>query len=134
MNAPFGYDSLCAFTDAYIVAAMWSSIDDGGTPLDSAHDTDDLAPETLARMRADCRSFYDANVSHIFCDGAPNANDGSGVATMAGHDFWLTRNGHGAGFWDGDWPEPAATILDEASKNFGEFNLYVGGDDMVYGS
>jgi|TARA_R110000744_G_scaffold366338_1_gene475354 hypothetical protein len=20
-----------------------------------------------------------------------------------GHDFWLTRNGHGAGFWDGDW-------------------------------
>ena len=20
-----------------------------------------------------------------------------------GHDFWLTRNGHGAGFWDGGW-------------------------------
>ena len=22
-----------------------------------------------------------------------------------GHDFWLTRNGHGAGFWDGDWDD-----------------------------
>lgn len=40
--------------------------------------------------------------------------------TQAGHDFWLNRNGHGSGFWDGDWSEPAATILDQASHGFGE--------------
>src|SRR5690606_5349913 len=32
-----------------------------------------------------------------------------------GHDFWLTRNGHGAGFWDRDElnikPEPEAANL-----------------------
>ncbi len=52
----------------------------------------------------------------------------------AGHDFWLTRNGHGAGFWDGDWPEPAATRLTASSKKYGEFNLYLGDDGKIYGS
>jgi hypothetical protein len=52
---------------------------------------------------------------------------------MAGHAFWLTRNGHGAGFWDGDWPEPHASALDEASKAFGSFDLYVGDDGMIHG-
>lgn len=53
-------------------------------------------------------------------------------AAMAGHDFWLTRNGHGAGFWDGDWPEPHASILTEASKTFGETDLYIGDDGKVH--
>jgi hypothetical protein len=50
----------------------------------------------------------------------------------AGHDFWLTRCGHGAGFWDGDWPEPYATMLTDAAKAFGEVDLYVGDDGMIY--
>lgn len=37
----------------------------------------------------------------------------------AGHDFWLTRNGHGAGFGDGDWPEEAGEKLSEAARSFG---------------
>ncbi len=52
---------------------------------------------------------------------------------QAGHDFWLNRNGHGAGFWDGDWPEPAATTLDAASKAFGEVNLMLDGDAITIG-
>jgi hypothetical protein len=51
---------------------------------------------------------------------------------MAGHDFWLTRNGHGAGFWDGDWTEPAATILTNAAKAFDECNLYLGDDQAIH--
>ena len=51
---------------------------------------------------------------------------------MAGHDFWLTRCGHGAGFWDGDRPEPAATVLTKASKAYGEVDLYIGDDGKVY--
>jgi hypothetical protein len=50
----------------------------------------------------------------------------------AGHDFWLTRNGHGAGFWDGDWPEPFATSLTHASKAFGECYFYFGDDGKLY--
>ena len=43
---------------------------------------------------------------------------------QAGHDFWLTRNGHGAGFWDGDWKDSAGASLTEIAKSFGECNLY----------
>ena len=37
-------------------------------------------------------------------------------AERAGHDFLLTRNGHGAGFWDGDWPEAEGRELTKHAK------------------
>ena len=30
-------------------------------------------------------------------------NENEGTAEKAGHDFWLTSQGHGSGFWDGGW-------------------------------
>jgi len=117
-------DTLSEMVTHYMATALWSSFDE---PLDPS----DISPETRAAMKRDCESFLDANFDDIFCDGAPSSQDG-GVIGMAGHDFWLTRNGHGAGFWDGDWPEPHATRLTEASEAFGEFNLYVGKNGRVY--
>ena len=46
------------------------------------------------------------------------------------HDFWLTRNGHGTGFWDGDYPE-TGDRLTELAKKFGECNLYVTDDNEI---
>jgi hypothetical protein len=74
-------------------------------------------------MESDCQEFLEANTSEI-----------DGNYEEAGHDFWLTRNGHGAGFWDGDWSEPAATRLTQCSKMFGNFDLYIGDDGMIHGS
>ena len=54
-------------------------------------------------------------------------------ARQAGHDFWLTRNGHGCGFWDGDWPELIGEKLTEASKDFGSFDLYIGVGGRIHG-
>lgn len=115
-----------AFTAAYVEAALWSSNDEktpnGGEPLDKNYSAeDDLAPETLAQMIEECRAFQATN-GHLF----------AGLEESAGHDFWLNRNGHGAGFWDGDWLEPAATVLDAASKSAGERDLYVGDDERIY--
>jgi hypothetical protein len=42
----------------------------------------------------------------------------------AGSDFWLTRNGHGAGFWDGDWPGRGDDLTEIAEK-FSEVWLYI---------
>lgn len=39
---------------------------------------------------------------------------------QAGHDFWLTRNRHGAGFWDDGWPEDAEKTLTDLAHSFGE--------------
>lgn len=120
------------FLTAYIVAALWSSHDDNGDFLDTQHDASDLAPETLAQMESDCRAFWAANHAAIQCERGPLGPLGSSQIEMAGHDFWLTRCGHGAGFWDGDWPEPHATTLDNAAQAFGVCELYVGDNGLIY--
>ena len=109
------------FTESYIRTALWAETD-GDEPLDKRYTEAEIAPETLARMRADAESFYAAHCG-LF---------GARGASRAGHDLWLTRNGHGAGFWDGDWPEPAATILTESAHAMGECSLYVGDDGLIH--
>ena len=115
------------FTRSYIATMLWSTSDEsddqGGEPLDRNYTESDLAPETLARIVADCAAFQaemDGTISDSLSDWE-----------RAGHDFWLTRNGHGCGFWDGDWPEPHATKLTNASKRFGVVYVYVA-DGQIY--
>lgn len=124
------------FLSAYITASLWSSIDDNGDPLDDRFGPADLAPELLAQMTADCAKFESENAADI----ALGCTRGSGEFTateQAGHDFWLTRNGHGAGFWDGDWRDGddrrRETRLTIAAKAFGPCDLYVGDDGRIYG-
>ena len=50
----------------------------------------------------------------------PWANDPG----QAGHDFALTRNGHGAGFWD-HGAGGAGDALTESAESFGEFNIEI---------
>ena len=44
-----------------------------------------------------------------------------------GHDYWLTRNGHGAGFWDRPeiYGEVNAKKLTDISESFGEKYVFV---------
>ena len=113
------------FTIAYIEAALWSSMDEsdeqGGEPLDANYGLDDIAPETLASILEVCKAFQ-----------KDHADDIGGELERAGHDFWLTRNGHGAGFWDGDWDDEVGRRLTEASDVFGSVDLYVGDDGLIY--
>lgn len=153
---------LDTFTKAYIEAALWSSsaniseCDDctfttttemrkcpkcgaglsGSDKSFQDMDLDTFAPETLAQIVADCAKFQGEQSDVIE---TAECSRGSGEYTkleQAGHDFWLTRNGHGAGFWDGDWTEPAATLLTDAAKKFGEYNLYLGDlkEKVIYGT
>ena len=116
------------FTQSYIDCALWSSNDDSDDSLDDNYGPEDIDPNTLAKMIDDCKRFQEENAADIATwEGGYTPED------MAGHDFWLTRNGHGAGFWDGDWPEDSGARLDEASKDFGEFYLYVSDDGKIHG-
>lgn len=143
---PDGLDEILA---AYIEAALWSSTDytdDGeGEPLDKNYTENDIAPETLARMRADCMEFLGHNlggrliaiVERLEAEGRWSLPGGAGCSVMvyAGHDLWLTRNGHGCGFWEpGDWPAGIGKGLDKLAKEFGTFDLYVGDDELVHGA
>ncbi len=54
----------------------------------------------------------------------------------AAHDFWCSRNRHGAGFNDGDWEdqeiENLGKRLHELAKSFGERYLIVGDDGQIH--
>jgi len=81
-------------------------------------------------MRADCEAF-------VAKAGALLANAKEDRADYIGHDFWLTRNGHGAGFWDTpkDWGgKENADAISEIAKGFGEVDLYAGDDGKIYQS
>lgn len=125
------------FTLAYFEAALWTSTDDDGENLDENYGIEDFAPETSEKMSADCADFQE-RFDHLIEKGGENlqlppGGVGGGIWGYAGHDFWLTRNRHGAGFWDGGWPEPEATELTNAAHEYGEFYLYVGDDGLIYG-
>lgn len=132
------FDSLNAFTQQYMTTALWSSNDEsnfgGGVPLDQNYGYDDISDETVAAMVEDCDRFLRDHAADVELAVAlyPQRNDSTGALGSAGHDFWLTRNGHGAGFWDGDLPEELGDRLTRASENCGEVNLYVGDDGRVY--
>ena len=89
------------------------------------------AEDTRLDLEADCRSWWHRFGCFVeVCEESFNIDD---AASKAGHDFWLTRNGHGAGFWDGDWDHtPYADKFTESSKAYGTFNLGLGDDGLVY--
>ncbi len=117
------------FTSAYIEAALWSSNDNaddsGGEPLDKNYGPEDIETKTLAKMIADCKKFQHENAEYIVPGACKRGTGQYSVSEQAGHDFWLNRNGHGAGFWDGDWSKKAGDAMDKASKAFGGVDLYV---------
>ncbi len=125
-----------SFIRAYIQCALWSSNDDEGEPFDSYCDESDLAPETLAQFAKDCDAFRAANADDI-SKGCTRGSGEYSVYEQAAHDFWLTRNGHGAGFWDGDWlddgdDDARARRLTDAAHAFGNVDLYIADDGLIY--
>lgn len=108
--------------DQYLVTALWSSTDENQEPLDSSYALADIAEESIDKAEQDCAAFISQAGSIL---------DSLDLEDV-GHDFWLTRNGHGAGFWDGDYEESVSKKLTELSHKFGEIDAYVGDDGKVY--
>ena len=124
------------FARAYVACALWSTNDEatpsGGEPLDGNYGIEDIDPGTLAAMIDDCRRFQEENAADLALYDHPQWT----AAELGGHDFWLTRNGHGAGFWDRTdcLPKDARDRLTAAAKRYGEVYLYLGDDGVIYGS
>lgn len=131
-------DYLAEFTNAYIECAIWSStVEVAETktgrfvsdeweltrtePMDSHYGADDLTPEAREQMAEDCRQFVSSNRELL---SAAEDVDPIYGADRAGHDFWLTRNGHGAGFWDRGLGA-TGDRLTEAANAYGSADLYV---------
>jgi hypothetical protein len=123
------------FVRGYIRAMLWAETDNsdesGGMPLEDNYGPGDITPDSMGRIRSDCAAFLE-RASGLINDGdylrRINPKDGN-VFNYAGHDFWLTRNHHGAGFWDGDWA--TGDELSEIAHTFPEVNVFVGDDGTL---
>lgn len=123
---------------------LWSSTDDHGEPLDSRYGVTDFEPEALARLEADLDAFCEA------ADAALNAAIAVGTLpewfdpaehSLADlgpphdealeHDYILTRNHHGAGFWDGDWVALGDTLT-AIAQSLPELVPFVGDNGRLY--
>lgn len=122
------------FTRHYLIAALWSSTHSvHGFPLDDQYDVEDIDDDFVRQAIEDCADFQQANAEmlrkayafYVEYGNAAHPDAGSAEA-CAGHDFWLTRNGHGTGFWDrgmgavGDALADAARIY--GAVDFTEYN------------
>jgi len=101
----------------------------------------DLAPDSLARIIADCAAFQSDNAELLEL-----AYSRDYSAEQAGRDFWFTRNGHGVGFWNRDaldapWDEKAKVKISLGARlsaacgwrtKFGEVNVWFG-DHVEHG-
>lgn len=111
---PEGLDPLVR---QYLETAEWCGIYDEQRQAFNDAARPEWEPEAIEKAKADCADFL------AYCAG--KGIQTSGLADeMLGHDFWLTRNRHGAGFWDGDYPEPLGRQLTDASHTFGECNVW----------
>lgn len=111
---------LDVFTRGYIEALFFTDEERLREEIGS-DDTLEIDPNSLWQIIQDCEKFQKDNWDDLGTD-----------IRQAGIDFWFTRQGHGVGFWDGDWPEPQATRLTDASKAYKQTDTYVGDDGAVY--
>ena len=127
------------FTRSYLATAQWSS-------GDGEHENfDDFAWSEQAKEQAkkDCQTFIEKVNATFDKDTARYIlNRECQGPMLAAHDFWLTRVGHGAGFWDGDWnlhpykDEPVVPDLGDMltyiSRSFNNLDVYLGDDNLLY--
>jgi hypothetical protein len=109
------------FVDAYCEALLFFSSDTNeegteSTPLDHEHTMADIDTENMECIRQQCEAFVAVAGEAI-----------SGNPGQAGQDFFLTRNGHGSGFWD----RPEVWGGDEMAERLSALARAFGEQDVV---
>jgi len=140
-------EQMTEFVDGYISAMLWvNTIDADGESVDSLGRADELTVAALTRIVEDAHAFLFMDVPDDFQSEAvenvfdligslPYAaarTDDASLYDLAGHDFALTRNRHGAGFWDRGLGE-AGDVLTDLAHSFGEATLFASADAITHG-
>jgi len=87
--------------------------------------TNNIAPDSKIQAYVDIKKFIlNAGVSAV-----SEALDDNGSSRF-GMDIWLTRNGHGSGFFDHGYE--FEQDLNNAAKSIGEVYLYLGDDGHLH--
>ena len=127
-------------TVAALAHAMLSTCtDEFATPLDEFHSPCDVDSESLERIYLEYQSFVESvekQISEKIQGEWETIDDFYNLVpcteNQTEYDYVLTRNYHGAGFWDGDWCEEVESILTKAARSKPEITAYIGDDGKIY--
>lgn len=123
MTNTINIDELSELLKGYAACLLWvAPEDEKGKNLDE-YGIIDIDEDTLKKMKEEVEEFKEEN-EDLFLK--VNMSD-----EQIGHDFALTRNHHGTGFWDRGFGQDG-NILSERCDKWGEYNLYAGDDGKVY--
>jgi antitoxin component of RelBE/YafQ-DinJ toxin-antitoxin module len=101
-----------------IYTLLWASMDSNSIPFDEYLDISDIKeklPELVAEIEQDMQAIIDQAGDRL--NELPTTYSASDFA----HDFILTSEGHGAGFWDRDLGE-LGDYLTELCKSYGNYS------------
>lgn len=132
----YSEEELEEFNHSYMRTMLWANVwsdnmDENDDPLgfgsgpgeNHADYLISTMPEALVEeMRADCRIYLDSLAPVIIR--LATGILGYGGFDQAGHDFAMTRNGHGAGFWDRGIGAAGDALTNKAEALVGR-NVYV---------
>lgn len=122
--------------NSYIESAIWSSScwermsGNNPTPFDMVEDCEGISDAAQAIMESELRDFTSKAELIIF-----ESKDWESMGielpsdSQIAHDFWLTRNGHGAGFWCRG-TEELGERLTELSQEYEERHLYLNDETL----
>lgn len=102
--------------DHALIAWLWSEVDDNEEPFDANYSIHQVTIGERTKWTEEIAAFLEANNEDLHASGQS--------LEQIGHDFTLTRNGHGAGFWDRGLGD-IGKRLTEACKPFGETHAFV---------
>lgn len=109
------------FVQSYLQTAAWVTCD--------KEENHEFTKEAKVRAEKDCIDFIN-KVTDFFGERKAVkllSVGGQSLPYLAAHDFFLTRNGHGTGFWDKPeyyYGQRNADQLSEISKTLGGADLF----------
>lgn len=121
-------EDLEMFVDGYIEAMLFAetATNSYGEDIDNLSEYD-LSFTAKEEVHKTCELFLGLNSEKVSLAIASSDNYDY---TMAGRDFWLTRQGHGAGFWDRDLGL-IGDDLSDAARSFGECHVFIDEKDEI---
>lgn len=131
-------EQLEQFVRGYLFAMEWAEeerLDEEGRT-----DVSEIHPDSLSASRGDCEAFIEEHFEALEELGREALYSEEYPAwECLGHDFYLTRNGHGAGYWSRDFNrEETLELAKKLSDQVGYFTkyppvtAYMGDDGFIY--
>lgn len=88
----------------------------------------DFSDEAVAQAKSDLDDWFDWLEEQGLTEQVAEWADDDEVA----HDFWLTRNGHGVGYWDGDYGGGLGRVLSDGCRAWGPIHVYHDDNGRLY--